>query len=170
MRLVVDRNMLLRALGHITGIVERRNTIPILGNILIGADEAGSLTLKATDLDIEAVETVSAKVEQAGAVTITAHTLHDIVRKLGERETAVHERGGDHSRHDEIGVNVDGERLESEEFPAPAQGGIRLMLVATDQVLLFLLGIDLLSITTMLRIVAHFLPGRALSPAARRLP
>jgi hypothetical protein len=45
-----------------------------------------------------------------------------------------------------------------------------LTLVATDQVLLFLLGIDPLSITTMLRIVARFLPGRVLSPAARRLP
>jgi hypothetical protein len=47
---------------------------------------------------------------------------------------------------------------------------LALTLVATDRVLLILLGIDLLSITTMLRIVAHFLPGRALSPAARRLP
>jgi hypothetical protein len=47
---------------------------------------------------------------------------------------------------------------------------LALMLVATDQVLLFLLGIDLLSITTMLRIAAQFLPGRVLSPAARRSP
>jgi DNA polymerase-3 subunit beta len=98
MRFVVDRNMLLRALGHITGIVERRNTIPILGNILIGADEAGSLTLKATDLDIEAVETVSAKVEQAGAVTITAHTLHDIVRKLPDGAEIRIERKGTEGR------------------------------------------------------------------------
>ena len=84
MRFVVDRNALLRALGHITGIVERRNTIPILSNILIGADGSGNLTLKATDLDMEAVESVPAKVETAGAVTVPAHTLHDIVRKLPE--------------------------------------------------------------------------------------
>jgi DNA polymerase III subunit beta len=82
MRFVVDRNTLLPALGHITGIVERRNTIPILSNVLIGADGSDALTVKATDLDMEAVERVAAKVEQQGAVTIAAHTLHDIVRKL----------------------------------------------------------------------------------------
>src|SRR3974390_3531201 len=84
MRFVADRNMLLKALGHITGIVERRNTIPILSNILVAADASGVLTLKATDLDMEAIETIPAKVEAAGAVTIAAHTLHDIVRKLPE--------------------------------------------------------------------------------------
>jgi DNA polymerase-3 subunit beta len=84
MRFVAGRNLLLSALGHITGIVERRNTIPILSNILIGAEASGVLTLKATDLDMEAIETVPAKVETPGAVTVPAHTLHDIVRKLPE--------------------------------------------------------------------------------------
>jgi len=82
MRFVAGRNLLLSALGHITGIVERRNTIPILSNILIGAESSGVLTLKATDLDMEAIETIPAKVETPGAVTVPAHTLHDIVRKL----------------------------------------------------------------------------------------
>jgi DNA polymerase III subunit beta len=82
MRFVADRNSMLRALGHITGIVERRNTIPILSNILIAAEGSGTLTLKATDLDMEAIETVSGKVTAPGAVTVPAHTLHDIVRKL----------------------------------------------------------------------------------------
>jgi DNA polymerase III subunit beta len=82
MRFIADRNSLLRALGHVTGIVERRNTIPILSHILTRAEVPGTLTLKATDLDMEAVETLSAKVESPGAVTIPAHTLHDIVRKL----------------------------------------------------------------------------------------
>ena len=84
MRFVADRNMLLRALGHVTGIVERRNTIPILSNILIGAEAAGVLTLKATDLDMEVIETLPAQVQTPGAVTVTAYTLHDIVRKLPE--------------------------------------------------------------------------------------
>ena len=96
MRFVVDRNAFLRALGHITGIVERRNTIPILSNILIGADDHGGLTLKATDLDMEAVESVPAKVETAGAVTVPAHTLHDIVRKLPEgAEIKIERKGGE---------------------------------------------------------------------------
>ncbi len=82
MRFVADRKSLLRALGHITGIVEKRNTIPILSNILIGAEASGVLTLKATDLDMEAIETIPAKVSTPGAATVPAHTLHDIVRKL----------------------------------------------------------------------------------------
>ncbi len=96
MRFVVDRNGFLRALGHITGIVERRNTIPILSNILIGADGEGSLALKATDLDMEAIESLLAKVETPGAVTVPAHTLHDIVRKLPEgAEIKIELKGGE---------------------------------------------------------------------------
>jgi DNA polymerase-3 subunit beta len=86
MRFVASRNSLLSALGHITGIVERRNTIPILSNILIeavaGAGATGQLMLKATDLDMEAIENIPANVTAPGAVTVPAHTLHDIVRKL----------------------------------------------------------------------------------------
>jgi DNA polymerase-3 subunit beta len=96
MRFIADRNMLLRALGHITGIVERRNTIPILSNILTSAEASGVLTLKATDLDMEAIESVPAKVDAPGAVTIPAHTLHDIVRKLPEgAEIHVERKGPD---------------------------------------------------------------------------
>jgi DNA polymerase-3 subunit beta len=96
MRFVVDRNAMVRALGHITGIVERRNTIPILSNILIGAEGDGSLTFKATDLDMEAIESVPAKVETPGAVTAPAHTLHDIVRKLPEgAEIKIERKGGE---------------------------------------------------------------------------
>ena len=98
MRFVADRNMLLRALGHITGIVERRNTIPILSNILATAEASGVLTLKATDLDIEATETLPAKVDAPGAVTIPAHTLHDIVRKLPDGAEIHIERRGPEER------------------------------------------------------------------------
>ena len=81
MRLVIDRNELLRALGHVTSVVERRTTIPILSNVLIRAS-AQSLTLKATDLEREVTEDAPAEVIEPGAVTVPAHTLHDIVRKL----------------------------------------------------------------------------------------
>jgi DNA polymerase III subunit beta len=96
MRFVVDRNAMVRALGHITGIVEKRNTIPILSNILIGAGGEGNLTFKATDLDMEAIESAPAKVEAPGAVTVPAHTLHDIVRKLPEgSEIRIERKGGE---------------------------------------------------------------------------
>ncbi len=83
MRLVIERGELLRALGHVASVVERRTTIPILSNVLLKA--AGStLELKATDLEREVIEEAPASVSQNGAVTVPAHMLHDIVRKLPE--------------------------------------------------------------------------------------
>ena len=81
MRATVERSHLLKCLNHVHRVVERRNTIPILSNVLINAD-GSSLTVKATDLDLEVTETVPAEVGQAGATTVPAHILYDIVRKL----------------------------------------------------------------------------------------
>ncbi|MGE3064214.1 MAG: DNA polymerase III subunit beta [Hyphomicrobiaceae bacterium] len=81
MKLVIERGELLRALGHVTSVVERRTTIPILSNILLKAGD-GKLQFKATDLEREVIEQVPADVSQPGAVTVPAHMLHDIVRKL----------------------------------------------------------------------------------------
>ncbi len=81
MRATVERSHLLRSLSHVHRVVERRNTIPILSNVLIRAD-GSKLTLKATDLDLEVTDTVAAEVGQGGATTVPAHILHDIVRKL----------------------------------------------------------------------------------------
>jgi len=81
MKVTVERSTLLKSLGHVHRVVERRNTIPILSNLLLRGSEDG-LKLKATDLDIEVVETVPADVVEPGATTVPAHTLYDIVRKL----------------------------------------------------------------------------------------
>ncbi|MGD9786112.1 MAG: DNA polymerase III subunit beta [Hyphomicrobiaceae bacterium] len=81
MRLIIERGELLRALGHVTSVVERRTTIPILSNVLLRAKD-DTLSFKATDLEREVVEGVKADVATAGAVTVPAHILHDIVRKL----------------------------------------------------------------------------------------
>jgi DNA polymerase-3 subunit beta len=81
MKLTIDRNALMRALSHIQAVVERRNTIPILSNILLAA-EGERLRLTATDLDIEATDAAPAHVRTAGAVTAPAQTLFDVVRKL----------------------------------------------------------------------------------------
>jgi len=83
MKATIERAILLKALGHIQSVVERRNTIPILSNVLIEAAEGG-LRLMATDLDLQVVETIEAAVDTPGATTVAAHTLFDIVRKLGE--------------------------------------------------------------------------------------
>lgn len=81
MRITVDRANLLKSLGRVHRVVERRNTIPILSNVLIEADN-GKMLLKATDLDLEITETTSSVSEQEGATTVPAHLLYDIVRKL----------------------------------------------------------------------------------------
>ena len=84
MKATIERAKLLRCLSHVQSVVERRNTIPILSNVLIEATSDGSLRLMATDLDLQIVEVVPAAVDQPGAITVSAHTLHDIARKLPE--------------------------------------------------------------------------------------
>ena len=81
MKLSIERGTLLRALAQAQSVVERRNTIPILANVLIEA-EGEQVSFRATDLDIEVVDRVPAQVERAGATTVSAVTFHDIVRKL----------------------------------------------------------------------------------------
>jgi DNA polymerase-3 subunit beta len=84
MKATIERATLLKSLGHVQSVVERRNTIPILSNVLMEAREDGSLRLMATDLDLQVDESVPANVSQAGATTVSAHTFFDIVRKLPE--------------------------------------------------------------------------------------
>ncbi|MES2904673.1 MAG: DNA polymerase III subunit beta [Pseudomonadota bacterium] len=84
MKATIERAVLLKALGHVQSVVERRNTIPILSNVLIEAKDDGSIRLMATDLDLQVDESVAAQVSQAGATTVPAHTFFDIVRKLPE--------------------------------------------------------------------------------------
>ncbi|SLN11320.1 DNA polymerase III subunit beta [Falsiruegeria litorea R37] len=81
MKISIERGTLLKAVSQAQSVVERRNTIPILANVLIEA-EGDSVQFRATDLDIEVVDKAPAQVERAGATTVAATTLHEIVRKL----------------------------------------------------------------------------------------
>jgi DNA polymerase-3 subunit beta len=83
MKLTIERAALLKALGHVQSAVERRNTIPILSNVLLSA-ERDRLTFSATDLDMEIIDEALAQVDQPGQITAPAHTLYEIVRKLPE--------------------------------------------------------------------------------------
>ena len=94
MKLTIERTALLKSLGHVQSVVERRNTIPILNNVKIEARD-GRLALNATDMDLDIVETVDAEVPAAGATTAPAHTLYDIVRKLPEGAEVELESDGD---------------------------------------------------------------------------
>jgi len=83
MKATIERAAFFKSLNHVQSVVERRNTIPILSNILIQA-KGSVLSLTATDLDIEIIETAEASIMQESAFTVSAHTLFDIVRKLPE--------------------------------------------------------------------------------------
>ena len=94
MKLTIERAELLKSLGHVQSVVERRNTIPILSNVRMEAGD-GRLTLNATDMDLEMVGAVEAEVADAGQTTAPAHTLYDIVRKLPEgSQVEMEEDGG----------------------------------------------------------------------------
>lgn len=81
MKITLEKGALVKALSHVQSVVERRNAIPILSNVLIDGED-GRLRLTATDLDLSMVEDVEAEIGQSGATTVPAHTLFDIVRKL----------------------------------------------------------------------------------------
>ncbi|HUZ11763.1 MAG TPA: DNA polymerase III subunit beta [Caulobacteraceae bacterium] len=83
MKLTIERAALMKALGHVQSVVERRNTIPILSNVLVSAGQ-GAVALSATDLDMEITDECPARIESPGQITAPAHTLYEIVRKLPE--------------------------------------------------------------------------------------
>ncbi|RMD64717.1 MAG: DNA polymerase III subunit beta [Alphaproteobacteria bacterium] len=97
MKLTIERAALLKSLAHVQSVVERRNTIPILSNVLIEAGEA-AVGLSATDMDLTIVESVAAEVLEPGATTVPAHTLYDIVRKLPEGAPIELTTGGEDAR------------------------------------------------------------------------
>ena len=94
MKLTIERAVLLHALAHVQSVVERRNTIPILSNVLLEAED-GRLGLTATDMDLAIAEKVAAEVGESGASTAPAHTLYDIVRKLPDGAQVEFDGGGD---------------------------------------------------------------------------
>jgi len=97
MKLTIERAALLKTLAHVQSAVERRNTIPILSNVLIDVSE-GTLALTATDMDLTIVDAVSVDMAEPGATTAPVHTLYDIVRKLPEGAQVKISAGGDGSQ------------------------------------------------------------------------
>ncbi len=123
MQLVIERSILLKALARLQSIVEKRNTIPILANIKLEAS-AGQLQLTVTDMDLVASEAVDVEVTEEGALTVPAHTLYDIVRKLPDgAQIALN----DNAQSAQLEVKAGSARfalsfLPSEDFPVMSQG------------------------------------------------
>jgi DNA polymerase III subunit beta len=123
MKFTIERAALLKSLGHVQSVVERRNTIPILSNVLLDASD-GKLHLTATDLDLAMVETTDADVDQPGAVTAPAHMLYDIVRKLPDGSQVAFQLNPDDAR---LAVTSGRSRfalasLPREDFPVLSDG------------------------------------------------
>ena len=83
MKLTIQRETLLKPLQQVTGVVERRQTLPILGNVLVNAT-AKELKLTATDLEVELQAKVKLSVTEPGDITLPARKLLDICRTLPE--------------------------------------------------------------------------------------
>ena len=115
MELVVRKNELLRELQLFQGIVERKNTIPILANVLLEAS-GNEVKLLATDLEVALRSRCEASVAKGGALTLPAKKLYEIIRALPETEVRIEE--------DRNGVKVAADRFDSrmqtlpiEDFP-----------------------------------------------------
>ena len=81
MEFKIDRDVFLKSLAHVQGVVEKKNTLPILGNVMLEATES-SLKITATDLDIIITEKITCNTIVEGSTTTTAQVIYDIVRKL----------------------------------------------------------------------------------------
>ncbi len=123
MKVVIERNVIFKSLNHIQGVVERRNTIPILANVLLDAS-GDRLQLTATDLDLEIVEGVAADVITTGATTAPAHLMADIVRKLPDGAQLEISKAGD---NDQLEIRSGKSQftlpaLPKDDYPALTQG------------------------------------------------
>lgn len=122
MQLTIERGNFLKTLGHVQSVVERRNTIPILSNVQIEADNE-VVALTATDLDLSIVEKTTGDIKKGGAITVPAHTMFDIVRKLPEGAQIQLNLGGGNRLEVKAGrsrFNLAG--LPKEDFPVMSEG------------------------------------------------
>ena len=81
MKFNIEKNKIFKSLSHVQSIVEKKNTLPILSNILIEAKN-NKLVLSATDMDLSITDSIDCSVLEEGSTTVSAHTLYDIIRKL----------------------------------------------------------------------------------------
>ena len=186
MRVTIERSAFLKALNHVQSVVERRNTIPILSNVLVRAKDA-AVKLTATDLDIEIIEEAPADIAQEGAVTVPAHLLHDIVRKLPDGAQLELDQGPDRGRLSIVSgrSRFALQALPPEDFPDLAAGepanhfnisaaSLKALIektrfaISTEETRYYLNGIYLHEATETLRAVAT--DGHRLARAQAPLP
>ncbi|EYD73135.1 DNA polymerase III beta subunit [Limimaricola hongkongensis DSM 17492] len=136
MKLSIERGVLLKAVAQAQSVVERRNTIPILANVLIEA-EGDTVRFRATDLDIEVVDRAPATVDTAGSTTVAAVLLNEIVRKLPDGAlVTLTDQGGNGRLTIEAGrSNFQLATLPKEDFPVMASSEYEASFTAPAPVL-----------------------------------
>ena len=122
MEFSVFRQVLIRALGHMQSIVEKRATLPILVNVKIEA--ANDLILSATNVDLELVEHVAADITLSGKITVPVQMLYDIVRKLPDDAEISFKQSGDKLVVSSGRAVFQLPTLPAENFPAMAGGNL----------------------------------------------
>ena len=134
MELKVRKTDLLRELQLFQGIVERKNTIPVLANVLLEA-EAGQLQLLATDLEVSLRSRCTAEVAAEGAVTVPAKKLYEVVRALPETEILIRQEAKGSVKVAADSFDSRMQTLPREDFPTlAASGGAQPFLLARDAV------------------------------------
>ena len=117
MEFKITRENFLEGLGKTQGVVEKKNTMPVLSNILLEADKKG-LTISATDMEVALVFTSAAQVIQPGKITVSCRHIYDIVREINQPEVVVSLKQGNRLevKAGTSVFNIPG--LEANEFPA----------------------------------------------------
>src|SRR4029079_3392107 len=121
MELVVRKNELLRELQLFQGIVERKNTIPILANVLVDA-KGDHVRMLATDLEVALRSQCAATVAKAGVMSLPAKKLYEIVKALPDTDVRIEQ---EKSRLKRAAERFDSrmQTLPREDFPALPEGG-----------------------------------------------
>jgi len=116
MEIQVEKAQLAKCLGKIQGIVEKKNTMPILANCVIKASKSG-LEIQATDLDITIKDRCSAEVKKTGTIGLNAKKLYEILRELEEGEVIIKEVEPNKVEVKSSNFTYDLQGINPEEFP-----------------------------------------------------
>ncbi len=116
MNFTIEKDIFVKGLGRIQGIVEKRNTIPVLSNVLLEGSD-GELHLTATDLEVGMRSSYPANVRKPGKITVSAKKLYEIIKELAEEEISftVKENSWIEVKCGKAQFNIVG--LSADEFP-----------------------------------------------------
>lgn len=120
MKFTISREVLLQPLTQVVGVVERRQTLPVLANFMLSARQ-GQLTVTGTDMEVELISTIPADVSQEGDITVPARKLVDIIRALPDGSGVTFSVSGDKATLSAGRSRFTLSTLPASEFPATDQ-------------------------------------------------